>query len=124
MFSCICLIFVFNFTCNNLCLIVSIFHDILYLFCIIHIISICICVVPLESNTLSPMLRAISLNMAVKKNSNKPVDPSNILWALKRNLSSLRVLPFDFNTQKDVADILQVILNKLKGVSLLISNFC
>ena len=28
-----------------------------------------------ESNHLSPMLRAISLNMAVKKNSNKPIDP-------------------------------------------------
>ena len=82
--------------------------------------------VPLESNTLSPMLRAISLNMAVKKNSNKPVDPSNILWTLKRNLSNLRGVPFDFNTQKDVAEILQVFLDELKGVSLaasqLISN--
>ena len=33
--------------------------------------------VPSESNTLSPMLGAISLNIAIKKNSNKPVDPSN-----------------------------------------------
>ena len=41
--------------------------------------------VPSESNTLSSM--AISLNMAIKKNSNKPVDPSNFLWALKRKLS-------------------------------------
>ena len=32
--------------------------------------------VPSESNTLSPMLQAISLNIAVKKNSTKPVDPS------------------------------------------------
>ena len=38
--------------------------------------------VPLESNTLLPMLQAISLNMAVKKNSTKLVDPSNFLWAL------------------------------------------
>ena len=30
-----------------------------------------------ESNTLLPVLQAISLNMAVKKNSTKPVDPSN-----------------------------------------------
>ena len=39
--------------------------------------------VPSESNTLSPMLRAISLNMAVKKNSTKPVDPSNFFMDLK-----------------------------------------
>ena len=72
------------------------------------------------------MLRAISLNMAIKKNSSKPVDPSNFLWALKRKLSNLRGVPFDFNTQQDVAEILQVFLDELKGVSLaasqLISN--
>ena len=82
--------------------------------------------VPSESNTLSPMLRAISLNMTIKKNSSKPVDPSNFLWALKRKLSNLRGVPFDFNTQQDVAEILQIVLDELKGVSLaasqLISN--
>ena len=46
------------------------------------------------------MLRAISLNMAMKKNSNQPADPSNFLWAVKRKLSNLRGMPFDFNTQK------------------------
>ena len=64
--------------------------------------------------------------MVIKKNSNKPVDPSNFLWALKRKLSNLRGVPFDFNTQQDVAEILQVVLDELKGVSLaasqLISN--
>ena len=74
--------------------------------------------VPSESNTLSPMLQAISLNMTIKKNSRKPVDPSNFLWALKRKLSNLRGVPFDFNTQQDVAEILQVVLDELKGVSL------
>ena len=78
--------------------------------------------VPSESNTLSPMLRAISLSMARKKNSNKSVDPSNILWALKRKLSNLRGVPFDFNTQQDVAEILQVVLDELKGVSLAASQ--
>ena len=42
--------------------------------------------VPSESNTLSPMLQAISFNMTIKKNSSKPVDSSNFLWALKRKL--------------------------------------
>ena len=58
------------------------------------------------------MLLAISLNMAVKKNFTKPIDPSNFLWALKCNLSSTRVAPFDF--QEDVAEILQVVLDELK----------
>ena len=74
--------------------------------------------VPSESNTLSSMLRAVSLNMAVKKNSNKPADLSNFLWALKCKLSNLRGVPFDSNTQEDVAEILQVVLDELKGVSL------
>ena len=66
--------------------------------------------VPPESNYLSPMLQAISLNMAVKKNS---IDPSNFLWALKCNLSNTREVPFDFNSQQDVAEILQVVLDEL-----------
>ena len=78
--------------------------------------------VPSESNHLHPTLRAISLNMAVKKNSTKPIDPSNFLWALKPNLSSTRVTPFDFNSQQDVAEILQVVLDELKGVSLAASS--
>ena len=64
--------------------------------------------------------------MAIKKNSNKPVDPSTFLWALKPKLSNLRGVPFDFNTQQDVAEIPQVDLDELKGVFLaasqLISN--
>ena len=63
------------------------------------------------------MLRAISFNMAVQKNSAKPIDPSNFLWALKRNLENMRVALFDFNSQHDVAEILQVVLDELKGVS-------
>ena len=64
--------------------------------------------------------------MTIKKNSSKPVDPSNFLWALKRKLSNLRGVPFDFNTQQDVPEILQVVLDELKRVFLaasqLISN--
>ena len=72
------------------------------------------------------MLQVISLNMTIKKNSSKSVDPSNFLWAFKRKLSNLRGVPFDFNTQQDVAEILKVVLDELKCVSLaasqLISN--
>ena len=38
---------------------------------------------PSESNTLLPMLQTIIHNMAVQKNSTKPVDPSNFFQALK-----------------------------------------
>ena len=72
---------------------------------------------PSESNYISPMLKAITLNMAVKQRSTHPVDPSNFLWALRRNLSTTAV-PFDFNCQQDVAEILQVVLDEVKGTSL------
>ena len=79
--------------------------------------------VPSESNILLPMLQAISLNMAVKNNSTKPVDPSNFLWALKRKLSIIRGVPFDFNTQQDVTEILQVVLDEvIKGMSIAASH--
>ena len=78
--------------------------------------------VPSESNTLSPMLQAVSLNMVVKKNSTKLVDPSNFLWALKCKLSIIIGVPFDFNTQQDVAEILQVVLDELKGISMAASH--
>ena len=62
------------------------------------------------------MLRAISLNIAVKENSTRPVDPSNFLWALKRRLSIIRGVSFNFNTQQDVAEILQLVLDEMKGI--------
>ena len=68
------------------------------------------------------MLQAISLNMTIKKNSSKSVDPSNFLWAFKRKLSNLRRVPFDFNTQQDVAEILKVVLDELKCLSLAVSQ--
>ena len=74
--------------------------------------------VPSESNTLLPMLQAISLNMAVKKNSTKYVDPSNFLWTLKPKLSIMGEVSFHYNTQQDVAEILLVVLDELKGISI------
>ena len=78
--------------------------------------------VPSESKTLLLMLQAVSLKMTVKKNSTKSDDLSNFLWALKSKLSSIRGVPFDFNTQQDVAEILQIVLDELGGVSLAASH--
>ena len=60
------------------------------------------------------MLRAISLNMAIKKNSTKPVQLSDFLWSLKCKLSIIRGVPFDFNTQQVEVKILQVVFRKAK----------
>ena len=46
--------------------------------------------VPSESNTLSPMLRAISLNMTIKKNSSKPIDPCTFFMGLKTQAVQLK----------------------------------
>ena len=69
------------------------------------------------------MLPAVSPNMAVKKNSTKPVDPSNFLWALKYKLSIIRGVPFGFNTRQGMAEILQVVLDELKGILVAGSHF-
>ena len=38
------------------------------------------------------------------------------VWALKRKLSIIRGVPFNFITQQDVMEILQVVLDELKGI--------
>ena len=55
--------------------------------------------------------------MAIKERSTVPIDPSNFLWALKCKISSTRSAPFDFNSQQDVAEILEVVFDELKGTS-------
>ena len=57
--------------------------------------------VPSKSSSLSPLLKLITLNMKIKSRSNKPVDPSNFLWALSRKISVSRHAPYNFNSQQD-----------------------
>ena len=47
-----------------------------------------------------------------------PIDPSNFLWALTRKISSTCSAPFDFNFKEDVAEILQVVIDEMKGTSI------
>ena len=76
--------------------------------------------------SLSPLLKLITLNMKIKSRSNKPVDPSNSLWALTRKISGSRHAPFNFNSQQDAAEVLQFVIDELQGTSVaandLISN--
>ena len=82
--------------------------------------------VPSESSSLSPLLKSIALNMKIKSRSNKPVDPSNFLWALSHKISESCHVPFNFNSQQDAAEVLQFVIDELKGTSVaandLISN--
>ena len=78
--------------------------------------------VPSESSSLSPLLKSIALNMKIKSRSNKPVDPSNFLWALSRKISESAHVPFNFNSQQDAAEVLQFVIDELKGTSVAASD--
>ena len=78
--------------------------------------------VPSESRPLSPPLKSITLNMKIKSRSNKPVDPSNFLWALTRKISEFHHTPFNFNSQQDAGEVLQLVIDKLKGTSVAASD--
>ena len=60
--------------------------------------------------------------MSLLKSRTTPLDPSDFLWALCRKLSTNKQVPFQFNTQQDVPEILQVVLDELKGHSTTASN--
>ena len=47
-----------------------------------------------------------------------PNDLSNFLWAFKHKMLSTHSAPFDFDSQQDVAEILQVVFDELKGTSM------
>ena len=71
---------------------------------------------------LSPLSRPLSLNISFLKCRTTPLDPFNSLWALCRKLSTNKQVAFQFNTQQDVPEILQVVLHELKGHSTTASN--
>ena len=60
--------------------------------------------------------------MKIKFRSNKPVDPSNFLWALSRKISEFRHVPFNFNFQHGAAEVLQFVIDELKGTSVAASD--
>ena len=77
---------------------------------------------PSESSSLSPHLKSITLNMKIKSRSNKPVDPSDFLWALLGKISESRHVQFNFNSQQDVSGVLQFVIDKLNGTSVAASD--
>ena len=60
--------------------------------------------------------------MVIKEKSAVPIDPSNSLWALKPKIPSNCSALFDFSSQQDVAEFLQVVFDELKGALLRTGN--
>ena len=60
--------------------------------------------------------------MSLLKRRTTLLDPSDILWALYRKLSNNKQVPFQFNTQQDVPETLQIVFNELKGQSTIANN--
>ena len=60
--------------------------------------------------------------MKIKSGSNKPVDPSNFLWVLSHKISEARHVAFNFNSQQDAPEVLQFVIDELKGTSVAASD--
>ena len=69
-----------------------------------------------------PLSRAVNLNMSLSKRKTSRIDPSNFLWALRNKITEDRGSPFNFNSQEDVPEILQIVTDELKGVSQVADN--
>ena len=52
------------------------------------------------------LCRLVNLNMTLLKAKTNPIDPSRPLWAVINKTSKDRDTPFNFNSQKDVTEIL------------------
>ena len=60
--------------------------------------------------------------MSLLKCKTSPIDPSNFLWALKNKITKDHGSPFNFNSQQDVPEILQTVIDELKGISQVADN--
>ena len=60
--------------------------------------------------------------MSLLKCKTSPIDPSNFLWALKNKITKDHGSPFNFNNQQDVPEILQTVIDELKGISQVADN--
>ena len=70
-----------------------------------------------QSDTISPLVKALTLNLSLLGKRNSPIDPSNFLRAFQKKVIEKRGTPFNINTQQDVLEILQILLDELKVAS-------
>ena len=60
--------------------------------------------------------------MKIKSRANKPVNASNFLWTLTRKISESCHALFNFNSQQDCAEVLQFVIDEVKGTSVTASD--
>ena len=70
-----------------------------------------------QSGTISPLVRSLTLNLSLVTKRTTPIDPSNFLRAFQNNISNKQGIAFNINTQQDAPEILQILLDELKGTS-------
>ena len=70
-----------------------------------------------QYGSISPLIRSLTLNLSLLGKRNSPIDPSNFLRAFQTNITEKRGAPFNINTQQDVPEIFQFLLDELKVFS-------
>ena len=78
---------------------------------------------PSEIGSTPPLLNQFLIIMTWLKRHKTSIDPSGFLSALSGKMSLIHNHPFNFNTQQDVPEILQVLLDEITGTSVLANNF-
>ena len=78
---------------------------------------------PSEIGSTPPLLNHFLIIMTWLKRHKTSIDPSGFLRALSGKMSLIHNHPFNFNTQQDVPEILQVLLDEITGTSVLANNF-
>ena len=77
---------------------------------------------PSEVGCTPPLLNQFLIIMTWLKRHKTSIDPSGFLRALSGKMSLIHNHPFNFNTQQDVPEILQVLLDEITGTSVLANN--
>ena len=66
-----------------------------------------------ENSSIPPLFRAVTLIVSLLKKANKVLDPSKVLLLLSHKIGRVNNAPFHIHVQRDVPEILQVILDQL-----------
>ena len=75
-----------------------------------------------ESPDLSPFVRSLVRTLSKLAKSTSQVDPSSFLRTLQHKISVIKKAPFNINSQQDVPEILQVVLDELCGPSVVAND--
>ena len=75
-----------------------------------------------ESPDLSPFVRSLVGTLSKLTKSTSAVDPSSFLRALQQTISVIKNAPFNINSQQDVPEIFQVVLDEPCGPSVVAND--